>query len=589
MKYISEEELNRIRTNANIVDIISSYGIKLTKTGKDNYLCLCPFHDDHNPNMIVSEKKQIYKCFGGCGAGGNVFKFVQDIENISFVEAVKIVAEKSGQSFNFDVSGYKMENNKFKDEYKLMDLSLKFFQNNLASADGVKAIEYLNGRGINDEIISTFSIGLATSENSLKAFFEKKDVDLELAYNLGLLNKVGINYYDVYSDRIMIPIYNSQGYLCGYTGRCYLKDEKNKYINTKETIIYKKSEILFNYYNAKEEINKLKEIVLVEGNMDAISLSVQGIKNVCALMGVVLSNFQIELIKKTKAKIVLMLDSDNAGATATMKVGDVLYQRGLNVNVVRLSGSKDPDEYIRKNGLEALRENIKNAKKYIDFKIDALKQNYNLSSVEELTNYVKEIMNFVDGTSAIEKEVIINKLSGEYNLDKNILLKMVSDTKSVEKVSIPEKSTPVIKTIYDLASSQLIYAMLLHKEYYQIYMNELGYLKNVSQRETVSLIGEYEEKYFDIDIAGFMDYVIKYPSVSDYINKILTDNNAEDIDEKEFIKILKRVTKCIDMDDLKSLKQKIFIEQDENEKMKLLERFLKIKKEVEKNEGNKNI
>ena len=470
-----------------------------------------------------------------------------------------------------------------------MDLSLKFFQNNLVSADGVKAIEYLNGRGINDEIISTFSIGLATSENSLKAFFEKKDVDLELAYNLGLLNKVGINYYDVYSDRIMIPIYNSQGYLCGYTGRCYLKDEKNKYINTKETIIYKKSEILFNYYNAKEEINKLKEIVLVEGNMDAISLSVQGIKNVCALMGVVLSNFQIELIKKTKAKIVLMLDSDNAGATATMKVGDVLYQRGLNVNVVRLSGSKDPDEYIRKNGIEALRENIKNAKKYIDFKIDALKQNYNLSSVEELTNYVKEIMNFVDGTSAIEKEVIINKLSGEYNLDKNILLKMVSDTKPVEKVSIPEKSTPVVKTIYDLASSQLIYAMLLHKEYYQIYMNELGYLKNVSQRETVSLIGEYEEKYFDIDIAGFMDYVIKYPSVSDYINKILTDNNAEDIDEKEFIKILKRVTKCIDMDDLKSLKQKIFIEQDENEKMKLLERFLKIKKEVEKNEGNKNI
>ena len=166
---------------------------------------------------------------------------------------------------------------------------------------------------------------------------------------------------------------------------------------------------------------------------------------------------------------------------------------------------------------------------------------------------------------------------------------MVSDTKPVEKVSIPEKSTPVVKTIYDLASSQLIYAMLLHKEYYQIYMNELGYLKNVSQRETVSLIGEYEEKYFDIDIAGFMDYVIKYPSVSDYINKILTDNNAEDIDEKEFIKILKRVTKCIDMDDLKSLKQKIFIEQDENEKMKLLERFLKIKKEVEKNEGNKNI
>lgn len=580
MKYLTEEEISKIRENANIVDIIESYGIKLEKKGKDNYLCLCPFHDDHNPNMIVSEKKQIYKCFGGCSAGGNVFKFVEDYENVSFIESVKIVAQKSHQDFNFQIKNKYNDSEKYTKEYEIMDLSLKFFQNNIASNDGKKAKEYLEKRKVNENIINNFKIGLSFSQNSLKKFLESKNIDLELAYNIGLVNKNGIEYFDVFNDRIMIPIFNQNGKLCGYTGRCYLKDEENKYVNSKETVIYKKSEILFNYYNAKNEINKLRELVIVEGNMDAIMLCTYGIKNVCALMGVNLSGYQIDFIKKQRLKVILMLDSDNAGSSATLKVGDALLEKGIDVRVVRLSGCKDPDEYVRKNGVDALKDNITNARKFIDFKLDALKTGIDLTSIEDVTAYLKNALSSLKFTEGIERELIINRLANEYNIDASLLRDSI-------KSKIPkkeEKPIKIKKSKYEVLSSKLIYAMLLHKQYYRMYMNNLGYLKEKKERMTVGLIAEYIDKYNKIDIADFIDYVLKYEEVSDFVNKIIGENYEEDISENEYEKLINAVSKEIDLDDIKNLKEKIKNEQDINEKVKLIERLTKLKKEVDKNE-----
>lgn len=580
MKYLTEEEISKIRENANIVDIIESYGIKLEKKGKDNYLCLCPFHDDHNPNMIVSEKKQIYKCFGGCSAGGNVFKFVEDYENVSFIESVKIVAQKSHQDFNFQIKNKYNDSEKYTKEYEIMDLSLKFFQNNIASNDGKKAKEYLEKRKVNENIINNFKIGLSFSQNSLKKFLESKNIDLELAYNIGLVNKNGIEYFDVFNDRIMIPIFNQNGKLCGYTGRCYLKDEENKYVNSKETVIYKKSEILFNYYNAKNEINKLRELVIVEGNMDAIMLCTYGIKNVCALMGVNLSGYQIDFIKKQRLKVILMLDSDNAGSSATLKVGDALLEKGIDVRVVRLSGCKDPDEYVRKNGVDALKDNITNARKFIDFKLDALKTGIDLTSIEDVTAYLKNALSSLKFTEGIERELIINRLANEYNIDASLLRGNIQ-SKPLKKEDKPIK---IKKSKYEVLSSKLIYAMLLHKEYYRMYMNNLGYLKEKKERMTVGLIAEYIDKYNKIDIADFIDYVLKYEEVSDFVNKIIGENYEEDISENEYEKLINAVSKEIDLDDIKNLKEKIKNEQDINEKVKLIERLTKLKKEVDKNE-----
>ena len=541
---------------------------------------MCPFHDDHNPNMIVSEKKQIYKCFGGCSAGGNVFKFVEDYENVSFIESVKIVAQKSHQDFNFQIKNKYNDSEKYTKEYEIMDLSLKFFQNNIASNDGKKAKEYLEKRKVNENIINNFKIGLSFSQNSLKKFLESKNIDLELAYNIGLVNKNGIEYFDVFNDRIMIPIFNQNGKLCGYTGRCYLKDEENKYVNSKETVIYKKSEILFNYYNAKNEINKLRELVIVEGNMDAIMLCTYGIKNVCALMGVNLSGYQIDFIKKQRLKVILMLDSDNAGSSATLKVGDALLEKGIDVRVVRLSGCKDPDEYVRKNGVDALKDNITNARKFIDFKLDALKTGIDLTSIEDVTAYLKNALSSLKFTEGIERELIINRLANEYNIDASLLRDSIQ-SKPLKK---EEKPIKIKKSKYEVLSSKLIYAMLLHKEYYRMYMNNLGYLKEKKERMTVGLIAEYIDKYNKIDIADFIDYVLKYEEVSDFVNKIIGENYEEDISENEYEKLINAVSKEIDLDDIKNLKEKIKNEQDINEKVKLIERLTKLKKEVDKNE-----
>lgn len=577
MKYINEEEINTIRQNANIVDIIESYGIKLEKKGKDNYVCLCPFHDDHNPNMIVSQAKQIFTCFGGCGATGNVFTFVQKYENVSFIEAVKIVAEKSHQNFNYDIKS-STANDKFSKEYEIMDLSLKFFQNNLASGEGIKAKEYLFKRGINETIINEFKLGLSISNNSLKKFFESKNVSLELAYKIGLLNKSGTEYYDVFNDRIMIPIFNQSGKLCGYTGRCYLKDEENKYVNSKENEIYKKSEVLFNYFNAKNEINKLKEIVIVEGNMDAITMSTYGIKNVCALMGVVLTSYQINFLKKQRLKLILMLDNDNAGRTATLKVGDNLYNAGIDVRVVRLSGAKDPDEYVRKNGIEALKENISNARKFIDFKIEALKSDYDLTSVEDIQKYILQVLEIVKGLSDLEKNIIINKLSEEYRVDVNILKKNVTfENKKPLVKELPQKKK---KSGYDLAVSNIIYGMLQNKEYYVIFTNRLGYLKNRVERMTVAYIKEYIDKFGNIDIAGFLDYVVKYEDVYTFVSDVLSNNDKE-ITEKWFLEALDRANNEIDRMDLKQKKYNAQNELDANMKINDAQKWLEKKRKIE--------
>lgn len=577
MKYINEEEINTIRQNANIVDIIESYGIKLEKKGKDNYVCLCPFHDDHNPNMIVSQAKQIFTCFGGCGATGNVFTFVQKYENVSFIEAVKIVAEKSHQNFNYDIKS-STANDKFSKEYEIMDLSLKFFQNNLASGEGIKAKEYLFKRGINETIINEFKLGLSISNNSLKKFFESKNISLELAYKIGLLNKNGTEYYDVFNDRIMIPIFNQSGKLCGYTGRCYLKDEENKYVNSKENEIYKKSEVLFNYFNAKNEINKLKEIVIVEGNMDAITMSTYGIKNVCALMGVVLTSYQINFLKKQRLKLILMLDNDNAGRTGTLKVGDNLYNAGIDVRVVRLSGAKDPDEYVRKNGIEALKENISNARKFIDFKIEALKSDYDLTSVEDIQKYILQVLEIVKGLSDLEKNIIINKLSEEYRVDVNILKKNVTfENKKTLVKELPQKKK---KSGYDLAVSNIIYGMLQNKEYYVIFTNRLGYLKNRVERMTVAYIKEYIDKFGNIDIAGFLDYVVKYEDVYTFVSDVLSNNDKE-ITEKWFLEALDRANNEIDKMDLKQKKYNAQNELDANMKINDAQKWLEKKRKIE--------
>ena len=264
MQFIEEDKINEIRNSADIVSIISDY-IPLKMQGK-NYFGKCPFHDDHTPSMSVSKERQLFKCFV-CNKGGNVFTFVKDYENISFMEAVKKVADKVGIPLQYTET--KKTVSKYQKEYEIMDFASKIFQNNLNSKEGIKAKEYLKERSINEEIIKEFQIGLALPDNTyLYNVLTKKKYDINKLEELGLINKDGLTGYDKFVNRIMIPITNLNGEVVGFTGRIFNGEDSAKYVNTKETIIYKKGNIIFNYYNAKKYIHESKCAIIVEGNIE---------------------------------------------------------------------------------------------------------------------------------------------------------------------------------------------------------------------------------------------------------------------------------------------------------------------------------
>src|SRR5574344_96628 len=280
---MNESEVNAVRQAADIVDIISDY-LPLTQKGQ-NFVAVCPFHDDHHPSMVVSREKQIFNCFT-CHTGGNVFNFVMKYENVSFLEAVKIVADKIGMNVHLKFSG-NVNNEKFASQYKLMNLANKYFMNVLNTSAGLEAKKYLKDRGIDENIIKEFNLGLSLNDpKNLSDFLEKNKYSVNEMVDVGLVNKFGLDTYDVFTNRIMIPITNVNGQIVGFTGRIFHNEDTAKYLNTKETSIFKKGEIIFNYANAKNYVRQNGNIIIVEGNMDAIKMASSGIKNVVSLMGV---------------------------------------------------------------------------------------------------------------------------------------------------------------------------------------------------------------------------------------------------------------------------------------------------------------
>ena len=319
MAYISNDEINDIRASANIVDIVRDY-IPLTQKGK-NFVGVCPFHDDHSPSMSVSQDKQIYKCFS-CGAAGNVFDFVGNYENVSFGEAVSIVANKIGKTLSTTIT--KSPINTHRVEYEMMELALKFYQNNLKTTLGAEARKYLNERGLDDNTIKDFDIGLSLDQSdALYNLLSKKEYDIKKQSDLGLINISKNNVYDTFTRRIVFPLWDKDGHVVGFSARIYRGEkDTSKYINSKETIIFKKGETLYNYHQAKDYAKREKCMIVVEGFMDTIRLWVNGVKNVVALQGTALTKEQISLLKKLRCKIILCLDNDNAGELATINNGD---------------------------------------------------------------------------------------------------------------------------------------------------------------------------------------------------------------------------------------------------------------------------
>ena len=579
MAYISNEEINEIRSRANIVDIISGY-LQVSSKGK-NYVALCPFHNDHSPSLIISPEKQIFNCFT-CRTGGNVFSFVMKYENVSFAEAVSIVAKKVGFNLKNDV--FVKSENKYSKDYEIYEYAMKYYLNNINTTDGSKAREYLLKRGINETIIKEFKLGYSgSSKDTFYKLATNKGWDIETLNKLGLINKVNENVYDTFINRVVIPIENLKGEVVGFTGRIFNgEDNTAKYLNTKETEIFKKSSLLFNYHNAKNYIRDRKSVIVVEGNMDAIKMSAKGFKNVVALMGVALSNEQIDILKRLKVPVILMLDNDNAGEDATIKNGESLLNGDVDTKVVRLSGAKDPDEYLEKFGIDAMQNNIDKAIKYIDFKIECLKKDKDLSNMEDLITYVKEVINSINGEDDLTKEIILSKISKDYAIDIDILksnlkTEVKKDAKKEETQEVRDKKL----TKYQKASHKVLYYMLMDSKYINLYKNTLGYFKERIERVLASEIVYYESNNGNIDVADFTTTIMGSEDEYEFLQIILSENGNTSVSDEEFNSCVKAILDIYKKDEIIKVKGLIASELDQTKKEELVKKLIDLKRKCE--------
>lgn len=567
---------NEIRSKTDIVDIIGER-IPLVARGK-NFFGVCPFHDDSNPSLCVSREKQIYTCFS-CHATGNVYTFLMNYEHIDFREALRYLGEKVG----VNVSGVniKKKTTKYDKLYEAYNFAVKYFQNNLSSIVGETAKEYLHKRGIDDKTIKEFEIGLSLEErDDLTRLLIKKD------YDLATLNRIGLSSdnHDIYNDRIMFPLYDVSGQVVGFSGRIYKDNGQNKYLNTKETEIFKKGEMLYHYHIAREECRLKKYVIVMEGFMDVIRASTVGIKNTVALMGTALTKEQINLIKRLSNNIVICLDGDNPGVEAALSVGEAFLNEGLEVKIVSLPKEDDPDTYILHNGGDKFLGLVENALNYSDFKMNSLRSNFDFRSDEEKANYINTVLKETAKISdPIRIEIILKRLAKEFDIEYNTLEKRFRDIvqfreiKNEKQIVVPKKEEIKRKTKYEKASEQVLYFMLNNDWVISQVEKDRVVFPNEESRVLASEITYYYQLYGKINVADFYTYVQDKESVLVLLNSILGENYSEETTKEELFKYFNVIKDYRRSQEIKRLTKLMSEEVDPIEQAKIGNKIMKLR------------
>lgn len=451
MERYNDEILDEIRSRNDIVSTISQY-MTLKRKGR-NYFGLCPFHNEKSPSFSVSPDKQIFHCFG-CGVGGDVINFVKKIENIGFLDSVRLLAEKSGIQLPNDISKAEEENIKLKNRvYKINELAAKFYHENLYKPTSKIAQDYIKKRKLNNATLKSFLMGYASnSSNELLRFLKEQGFTEEELLASCLIGKSDRGYYDKFRNRLMIPIRDERGRFIAFGGRV-LDDSKPKYINSPENIVYSKGRNLFGLNVAKEGVHgPLKRLLIVEGYMDAISLYQRGITNVVASLGTALTDSQGRLLRRNTEQVILGYDADGAGQQAIIRGMEILKSMDIDIRILQISGAKDPDEYVLKFGPEKMVKAMDEAISAIEFKIKVLRANLDLNNVNDKVKFLTEIAKILSNVdNNIEREVYIDRISKVYEISKNAIVSEVDKLlyRSLAGVTKFEKSNIVLKDTQD--------------------------------------------------------------------------------------------------------------------------------------------
>jgi DNA primase len=439
-----KDKIEEIKSRSDIVKVISDY-IKVQQSGA-NYKGLCPFHGEKTPSFYINTSKQIYKCFG-CGEGGDVINFIMKIENLEFMDAVKLLAKDCGIEINTNMdeqSRIRME--KIKKFQDINTEAARYYFSNLIKETNY-GYKYLRTRGLDDKIIKKFGLGYAPKAwTNLMDYLINKGYDKETLVECGLVTykKDGNKYYDRFINRVIFPIFDYRGNVIGFGGRV-LDDSLPKYLNSPDTLAFNKKYNLYGLNFSRKNIVD-KTMILVEGYMDLISLYQYGIGNVCATLGTALTLEQGNLLKRYVDTVIISYDSDDAGVKATLRAIDILTSCGINVKVLDLKDVKDPDEFIRKYGLSEYQKSMKEAIHYIRYKIVKCKKNYDLSKDEERLKFTKESVKIIKTLkSPVDMDYYINFLSSESQISIESLKKEVYGNNYKPKYNEKYKNDKYIK------------------------------------------------------------------------------------------------------------------------------------------------
>ncbi len=420
---ISDFFLEQLKNAYRIEEIINSY-VELKPSGGGRFVGLCPFHAEKTPSMMVYTNTQSFYCFG-CGAGGDVISFIMKIENLEYIDALKFLSQRAKIDFIEDENNLGQQNIK----KRLLAVNIaaaKFFYKNLLNSVEVKRY-LMRERKLKVETIKKFGLGFAPA-----GYFNLTKHMLNLGFSVDELLEAklvtrgnGKKIYDVFRNRIMIPIINTKSEIIGFGGRA-LGDFKPKYLNSKDSLLFKKTNNLFNLNLAKAE--KTDTIILVEGYFDAIAIMQAGVNNVVATLGTALTTKQAQIISMYAKRVVLSYDSDQAGINATRRAVNILSELGLQVDILNLGAYKDPDEFIKNNGSVRFKNAVNSSVAALDFEFNAIKNKFDLQNTKDKSQFLKEVAVWLSKiNNQLDREVFISKISTEQNIDHQVLSSYVNN------------------------------------------------------------------------------------------------------------------------------------------------------------------
>lgn len=583
--------IQKVIDNSDIVEVIGEY-INLEKKGND-YKGLCPFHNDSNPSLSVSPQKKVFKCFS-CNAAGNVISFVQRIENISFMDALKKVANKSGIKLNLKENPHEQRRQKY---YKILNDATSAYEFYLHNTnEGKKALEYLEKRHISLDVIKKFRIGLSSHNENIicKVLLEQnKYLPIDLK-EVGLIDDdTNGKEVDLFHGRIMFPITDLKGNVVGFSGRVYDRESNSKYLNTKENEIFKKKEILFNYSSCVNDIKMLNHVFVFEGFMDVIACYRAGINNAIATMGTSLTENQVEIISSLTNNITLCYDGDNPGIEASKRAIKMFMKKNISLSSIVLPEGLDPDDYINKFGKEAFLDLFNNHRvSSIDYLYEIAKKKLDRSNPNSLIAFQKEVYNIIkEINNPSLNSYLLNKLSSDLAIDKSKLENDLSSYSSSKALindirkSNKSKEQTYERRNYEEAEKGIVYLSFYNRDVCMKVRKKLAIDEFINSINRNILFALYE--YYDLSKEMDKDEFLKTldPLELDTLNTIINTcqfYNVKCLDD--FITYMKNANNY--KTDL-YLRKKINNETDTEKYTQFLDEFIKNKKSLIKIKKNK--